>query len=103
LERDPEIDDRNSDSSFENLYHNPVLGREQCGQEHRYGDLGFKVVLQEFSGTLQAEGFIDWLQEVERIFDYKEVPDRMKVKLFAIELKGHACMHLVGAIEAITG
>jgi len=82
LERDREMDDRDSDSSIENPYHNPVLGRE-----HRYGDLRFKVELSEFAGTLQAEGFIDWLHEEERIFDYKEVPDRMKVKLVAIKLK----------------
>jgi hypothetical protein len=58
--------------------------------EHRYGDLGFKVELPEFSGTLQAEGFIDWLHKVEWIFDYKEVPNCMKVKLVAIKLKGRA-------------
>ena len=46
--------------------------------------------LPEFTGTLQAEGFIDWLNEVERIFEYKEVPDRVKVKLVAIKLKGRA-------------
>jgi hypothetical protein len=87
LERDREMDDRDSDSSFENPCHNPVLGWEQHVQEHQYGDLGFKVELPEFSGTLQAEGFIDWLHEVERIFDYKEVPYCMKVKLVAIKLK----------------
>jgi hypothetical protein len=55
-----------------------------------YGELGFKVELPEFSDTLQAKGFIDWLHKVEQIFDYKEVPDCMKVKLVAIKLKGHA-------------
>lgn len=39
---------------------------------------------------LQADGFIYWLNEVERIFDYKEVPNRVKVKLVAIKLKGRA-------------
>jgi len=90
LEKDREMDDRDSDSSFENPYHNPILGREQRGWEHRYEDLGFKVELLEFSGTLQAEGFIDWLHEVERIFDYKEVLDRIKVKLVSIKLNGRA-------------
>jgi hypothetical protein len=54
-----------------------------------HGDLGFKAEFPKFSGTLQAEGFNDWLREVERIFEYKEVSDRMKVKLVAIKLKGH--------------
>jgi hypothetical protein len=39
---------------------------------------------------LQVEGIIDWLHEVERIFDYKEVLDSTKVKLVTIKLKGHA-------------
>jgi hypothetical protein len=84
------MDDRDSDSSFENPYHNPVLGREKRGREYQYGHLGFKVELPEFSSTLQAERFINWLHEVERSFDYKEVPGRMKVKLVAIKLKSHA-------------
>jgi hypothetical protein len=82
LERDCEMDDHDSESNFENLYHNPVLGREQRVWDWWYGDLGFKVELPEFLGTLQAEGVIDWLHEVERIFEYKEV------KLIAIKLKG---------------
>jgi hypothetical protein len=53
LEMDREMDGWDLDSSFENPYHNPILGREQLGWEHRYGDLGFKVELLEFSGTLQ--------------------------------------------------
>jgi hypothetical protein len=84
------MDDGDLESNFENPYHNPVMGWEQCVWDWRHGDLGFKVELLEFSGTLQAEGFIDWLHEVERIFDYKEVSDRMKVKLVAIKLKGRA-------------
>jgi hypothetical protein len=50
--------------------------------------LGFKVELPEFCSTLQAEGIIDWLHDVERIFDYKEVLDSTKVKLVTIKLKG---------------
>ena len=78
----------NSESNFENPYHNPILGREQHVRDWRRGDLGFKVELLEFSSTLQAEGFIDWLHEVERIFDYKELSNRMMVKHVAIKLKG---------------
>ena len=49
-----------------------------------------KIELPEFTGSLQAEGFIDWLNELERIFKYKEVSDRDKVKLVAIKFKGRA-------------
>jgi hypothetical protein len=83
--------DCNSESNFENPYHNLVLGREQRVWNWRHGDFGFKVELPEFLGTLQAEGFIDWLHEVERIFEYKKVSGRIKVKLVAIKLKGRTC------------
>ncbi|KAE8671130.1 ABC transporter C family member 10-like [Hibiscus syriacus] len=71
-------------------YHNRALFREHRGREERHRELGFRVDLPEFSGTLQDEGFMDWINEVERIFEYKEVPDRVKVKLIAIKLKGRA-------------
>lgn len=75
---------------FENPYCNTIPSREQRGQDERYREFNFRVELPDFSGTLQAEGFIDWLHEVERIFDYKEVLDCLKVKLIAIKLKGQA-------------
>ncbi|KAE8715853.1 putative Quercetin 3-O-methyltransferase 1 [Hibiscus syriacus] len=87
---DREASDHDTNSAFENPYHNRALFREHRGQEERHGDLSFRVDLLEFSGTLQAEGFVDWINEVERIFEYKEVPDRVKVKLIAIKLKGRA-------------
>jgi hypothetical protein len=85
-----EMENSDSDSTFDNPYHNPAPNRDHRGRERHHGALGFKVDLPEFSGTLQAEGFVDWLNEIERIFEYKEVPDRDKVKLVAIKLKGRA-------------
>ncbi|KAE8672957.1 putative Quercetin 3-O-methyltransferase 1 [Hibiscus syriacus] len=87
---DREASDHDTNSAFENPYHNRALFWEHRGREERHGDLGFRVDLLEFSGTLQAEGFVDWINEVEHIFEYKEVPDRVKVKLIAIKLKGRA-------------
>ncbi|KAF9661346.1 hypothetical protein SADUNF_Sadunf19G0058500 [Salix dunnii] len=40
-----------------------------------------------YQSTQQAEGFINWLDEVELIFNYKEGPEQLKVKLVAIKLK----------------
>ncbi|XP_068638533.1 uncharacterized protein [Aristolochia californica] len=87
---DREMGSHDSDTSFENPYRNQPRFGGHRGQGDRPIDLGFRVTLPEFSGTLQAEGFIDWLQEIERIFEYKEVPDNVKVKLVAIKLKGRA-------------
>jgi hypothetical protein len=85
-----ETENFDSDSTFDNPYHNPAPNQGHRGQESHHGVVNFKVDLLEFSGTLQAEGFVDWLNELERIFEYKDVPDRDKVKLVAIKLKGRA-------------
>ncbi|KAG5235487.1 CCCH-type zinc finger family protein [Salix suchowensis] len=85
-----EITDHDSDSTFDNPFHHRHNEREARGRDMFNGSLGFRVELPEFAGTLQAEGFIDWIDEVERIFDYKEVPEQIKVKLVAIKLKGRA-------------
>ncbi|KAE8655824.1 putative CCCH-type zinc finger family protein [Hibiscus syriacus] len=93
---DREASDHDTNSAFENPYHNRALFREHRGREERHGDLGFRVDLPEFSGMLQAEGFVDWINEVERIFEYNEVPDRVKDKAKIIDwekmkkkMKGH--------------
>ncbi|KAJ0978464.1 hypothetical protein J5N97_013938 [Dioscorea zingiberensis] len=87
---DREVSDHDSESTFVNPYSRRGQSREHGAREERHVDLGFRVELPEFTGTLHAEAFIDWLNEVERIFEYKEVPDRQKVKLVAIKLKGLA-------------
>jgi hypothetical protein len=48
------------------------------------------VDIQEFEGRIQTDEFIDWLNTIEKIFDYKDVPDHNKVKLVAIKLRKHA-------------
>lgn len=56
----------------------------------RWWDTSIKIDLLEYSGGLQDEEFIDWLNIVERIFKYKDVPDDRKVELVALKLKGQA-------------
>lgn len=81
--------DRDSDSNFKNMYHNHALFQEYYGREEQGRDLGFIVDLLEFC-ILQAEGFIGYLHEVEHIFYYKNIQNRINVKLVAIELEGRA-------------
>ncbi|KAJ0981854.1 hypothetical protein J5N97_010109 [Dioscorea zingiberensis] len=87
---DREVSDHDFESTFVNPYSQRGQSREHRAREECHGDLGFRVELLEFTGTLRAEVFIDWLNEVEGIFEYKEVPDRLKVKLVTIKLKGRA-------------
>ncbi|KAG7974566.1 hypothetical protein I3843_06G054200 [Carya illinoinensis] len=90
---DREAFDHYFNSTFENPYHNRALFWEHYDREEHHGDLNFWVDLPEFSGMLQVEGFVDWIDEVESIFYYKEFPDHVKVKLNAIKLRAE---HLHG-------
>nr|GEZ89911.1 hypothetical protein [Tanacetum cinerariifolium] len=56
----------------------------------RRWEASIKVEIPEFSGTLKAEEFIDWLNTVERVFEFKDEPENRKVKWVAIKLKGRA-------------
>ena len=50
----------------------------------------FKVDIPEFEGKLDPDEFLDWLQTVERVFDFKDIPDEKKVKLVALKLRRYA-------------
>ena len=50
----------------------------------------FKVDIPEFEGQLDPEIFLDWLQTVERVFEFKDIPDDRKVKLVALKLRKYA-------------
>ena len=39
---------------------------------------------------MQPDEFVDWLQTVERVFEYKEIPELQNVKIVAVKLKKHA-------------
>ena len=51
-----------------------------------------KVEILDFEGKMQPEEFVDWLNNVERIFKYGDAPKNRKVKLVAIKLKKHASL-----------
>ena len=62
--------------------------RHQRPRERGYGD--FKVDIPEFKGQLDPDIFLDWLQTVERVFEYKDIPEGKKVKLVALKLRKYA-------------
>ncbi|GKE37906.1 hypothetical protein Tco_1461311, partial [Tanacetum coccineum] len=54
--------------------------------------LGLKIEILEFTGKVHPDDFIDWLSTVERVFDVRDIPDKLKVKLVAIKLRQHALL-----------
>lgn len=54
------------------------------------GNLDFKAEIPKFEGHLDLDMFLDWLRTVERVFDYKDIPEEKKVKLVALKLRKYA-------------
>nr|GEX66123.1 hypothetical protein [Tanacetum cinerariifolium] len=50
------------------------------GKKH---SLGLKIEIPEFTCKVHPDDFIDWLNTVERVFDVRDIPDKLKVKLVA--------------------
>ena len=68
-------------------------GRQRGGkrwQPNYRGDDEYKlkVDIPNFSGDLNIEGFLDWLTEVGRSFDYIELLEERNVKFVSYRLKG---------------
>ncbi|GJX82445.1 RNA-directed DNA polymerase [Tanacetum coccineum] len=54
--------------------------------------LGLKIEIPEFTGKVHPDDFIIWLSTFERVFDVPDIPDKLKVKLVAIQLRQHASL-----------
>ncbi|PWA39937.1 reverse transcriptase domain-containing protein [Artemisia annua] len=54
--------------------------------------LGIRTEIPEFEGRLCPDDFLDWLRTMDRIFDLRDTPDHIKVKLVAIRLKKSASL-----------
>ena len=52
----------------------------------------FKIEIPEFEGKLDPEDLLDWLHTVERIFEYKDIPEDKKVKLIALRLRKYGSL-----------
>ena len=66
-------------ASEEDPYRRPRRNRRNASN---FGDI--KVEVPEFEGRLDPDDLLEWLQTIERIFDYKEILEEKKVKLVAL-------------------
>lgn len=64
----------------------PIINRPV----ERDQDPWLKMEISHFTGEEQPEEVLDWLDEVERVFEYLDLPDNKKVKAVVVKLKGYA-------------
>ena len=50
------------------------------------------VEIPEFEGRIDPAEFLKWLQAVERVFEFKEIPEEKKVKIVALKLRSFASL-----------
>nr|GFA76478.1 hypothetical protein [Tanacetum cinerariifolium] len=66
-------------------------------RDDRYHDdpirsMGLKIEIPEFTGKVHPNNFIDWLSTAERVFDVRDILNKLKVTLVAIKLRKHASL-----------
>ncbi|GJW97342.1 ribonuclease H-like domain-containing protein [Tanacetum coccineum] len=68
-----------SDDAFQNPFHRHVRQHEPPMRNDRRWEASIKVEILDFSGTLTAKEFVNWLNTVERVFDFKDAPKNRKI------------------------
>jgi len=51
---------------------------------------GIKVEVPEYAGNLKPKELIDWLNSMEKFFEWKPMTEEKKVKIACTKLKGRA-------------
>ena len=71
-------------------YHSLPLSTSGICYSHDMHEALLKNDFPEFSGHFNVEEFFQWLFEVERFFEYRDISDKKKVKFVAHKLKKSA-------------
>lgn len=51
-----------------------------------------KTKVPTYQGELDANELLNWINEMDKLFDYDETDDEKKVKFAVTRLKGHASL-----------
>jgi len=81
------------DESKDNPFAYSEDGEERRPRRSRRGKelaMDFKVEISEFEGQVNPDEFIDWMNTMERVFEYKDVLNGKKVRLVALKLRKYA-------------
>ncbi|GKA24182.1 hypothetical protein Tco_0710215 [Tanacetum coccineum] len=77
---------------FQPRHNDHAVDRDDRYHNDPIRSLGLKIEIPEFTSKVHPDDFIDWLSTVERVFDVRDIPDKLKVKLVAIKLRQHASL-----------
>ncbi|GKB37689.1 splicing factor 3B subunit 1, partial [Tanacetum coccineum] len=83
---------RYRDRRYHPRRHDHVVDRDDRYRDDAIRSIGPKIEIPEFTGKVYPDDFIDWLSTVERVFDVRDIPNKLKVKLVAIKLRQHASL-----------
>ncbi|KAB5511953.1 hypothetical protein DKX38_028981 [Salix brachista] len=64
--------------------------RRPANDESRRWETCLKVDIPEFHGGLQADEYLDWINAVDEVLDFKQVHEDRRVALVATRLRGRA-------------
>jgi len=68
------------------------FGRTRRVARPTFNSNDFKVEITEFEARLDPDEFLEWLQTVERIFEYKDIPEDQRLKLVALRRRKSAAL-----------
>ena len=82
-------DDSKGEEDFLFGNHQPTRGGGRYARDHERDSGNFRLTIDipYFNGNLNIEDFIDWIADVDKLFDYIGVPEEKRVRLVACRLK----------------
>ncbi|KAA0032067.1 reverse transcriptase [Cucumis melo var. makuwa] len=73
-----------------NIHQKPQRGLKLRPYFQEDQEIRMKVDLPTFNGRIDVENFLDWIKNIENLFDYSNTSEHKKVRLVALKLQGGA-------------